>query len=386
MLRRLNSGPVKKKILINASNLHVGGGVQVASSLIYEISTMHSEWCEELEISVCVSTEVNENIGLQKIDIGVFKFFAVKNCRGINSIFQLNPFFLRKHDVVFTVFGPLYAAINPRVNIIGFALPNLIYGVPQQFDKPRLLRCFESFTWPLKRFIQLLFIKSAHVIVVELDHVKESLVKKGLAVFDSVYVVPNTLSGIYNQPLLWKDLDIVRPKVDLVLGYLGANYPHKNIEIFPEVHRILKEKYNISSKLIVTFSGEEWSKCSLKLKDCCVNIGRILVNECPAFYRNIDCVFFPSLRECFSALPLEAMFMKKPIFLARQRFNVDVCGEYGYYFNPDDPYNVAQVIAENCKSASDDDDRLNAARNHAKNFSNPKNRASRVLEIIMKSQ
>ena len=47
------------KKLINASNLHVGGGVQVASSFIYQCSLL-GELCSD--ISVVCSNKVLDNL------------------------------------------------------------------------------------------------------------------------------------------------------------------------------------------------------------------------------------------------------------------------------------------------------------------------------------
>ena len=47
------------KICINASNLHCGGGVQVASSFIYELSLLHDL---PENITCLVSSEVAKNL------------------------------------------------------------------------------------------------------------------------------------------------------------------------------------------------------------------------------------------------------------------------------------------------------------------------------------
>ena len=61
-----------KKFLINASNLHNGGGVQVASSFIYELSLLHDL---PGNITCFVSSEVAEN--LHQVGCDFSKFFCL---------------------------------------------------------------------------------------------------------------------------------------------------------------------------------------------------------------------------------------------------------------------------------------------------------------------
>ena len=105
-------------------------------------------------------------------------------------------------------------------------------------------------------------------------------------------------------------------------------------------------------------------------------------DECPSFYEQIDGVVFPSLLECFSATPLEAMVMNKPLFASDRGFVRDVCGSHAMYFNPLDANNIADHIASYFKSNLDRTAQLQQARNHALNFSSAKSRAEKYLHII----
>ena len=58
----------------------------------------------------------------------------------------------------------------------------------------------------------------------------------------------------------------------------------------------------------------------------------------------MDAIIFPSLLECFSATPLEAMAMEKPFFASDREFIRDVCSDYALYFDPEDPISAANVI------------------------------------------
>jgi glycosyltransferase involved in cell wall biosynthesis len=164
---------------------------------------------------------------------------------------------------------------------------------------------------------------------------------------------------------------------------LGRNYIHKNTAIFPEIVDALKNTHNIIAKFFVTFTEEEWHRCSPKFKSVCVNVGPLAVAQCPSFYKSLDAVVFPSLLECFSATPLEAMAMEKPLFASDRSFNRDICGLHAYYFDPLDPASAAQSIASVFTGTCPDTVALQAAREHAINFSNSKERAEKYMALLM---
>ncbi|MOA18610.1 Glycosyl transferases group 1 [compost metagenome] len=100
----------------------------------------------------------------------------------------------------------------------------------------------------------------------------------------------------------------------------------------------------------------------------------------------MDAVIFPSLLECFSATPLEAMAMQKPLFASDRGFVRDVCGDFAWYFNPLSADSAADVIAEYItKHHGKNQERLAAARRHVLNFSNARQRAENYLNIIRKA-
>ena len=98
----------------------------------------------------------------------------------------------------------------------------------------------------------------------------------------------------------------------------------------------------------------------------------------------MDAIIFPSLLECFSATPLEAMIMKKPLFASDRGFIKDVCFDFAYYFEPTDPESAAAVIHNFLESQCNEEleAKLLAAKKHAENFSNARQRAVKYVDII----
>ena len=113
-----------KKILINASNLHVGGGVQVAASVIGELTRMSAL---PSNLVVWASDAVNVNLCKLGYDLSVLPAYEVVNSYGLKLLCSRLARRLQTFDAVFTVFGPLYVRTLSGVNITGFAQAWIIY-------------------------------------------------------------------------------------------------------------------------------------------------------------------------------------------------------------------------------------------------------------------
>ena len=172
------------------------------------------------------------------------------------------------------------------------------------------------------------------------------------------------------------------PMGDLKLGFLGRNYPHKNVRIFPDIVRELKELFRLRARFYVTFTEKEWAECSEDFRSCAYNVGVLTAAQCPSFYRSLDAVVFPSLLECFSATPLEAMAMEKPLFASERQFNRNICADHAYYFDPLNPKSAAEQIARVFRGRGPDKLSLKAARDHALRFSNARDRALEYLNLL----
>lgn len=362
-------------ILINSSNLHSGGGVQVAASFIAEISAM--DWPPGL--ALFVSDEVQRNLDASECRIPASLPHSVENSYGFNPFRLTGKSRMDRFDTVFTIFGPLYRWSVPFRNIVGFAQPWIIYPNNECYA---MLPFWERLKMRLKFKIQSWFFRRADVLIVELEHVKQGLIRELGFPAERIYIVHNCLSSIYHQENLWQDVNVPDTECDLRLGFLGRNYLHKNTAIFPQISTVLEKKYGIKAKFFVTFTEVEWQACSPEFRAACVNLGPLTVAQCPNFYRAMDAIVFPSLLECFSATPLETMAMERPLIASDRPFNRDVCGPHAYYFDPLDPESAAAQIADVFGGGGPDREALRAARDHAISFSNPRERAEKYLALI----
>lgn len=367
---------VLPNILVNASNLHVGGGVQVATSAISEIL---ERGIGASELSIAISKEVEENLCSQDLDAPSGSNLTQIDVNGIDLFNLRFRRLVDSHDRVFTIFGPLYRWRIPGQNIVGFAQPWII------FPKNEV---YAMLSWPqrlkqrLRFWIQKQFYKRADILVVELDHVKDALIRELGIEPERIHVVRNCVSSIYLNKGRWLPLDIPDADHALHLGFLGRNYVHKNTNIFPRIVQVLRETHNIDATIYVTFNDEEWSACSREFRSACINVGPIAAAQCPVFYSKLDAVVFPSLLECFSATPLEAMVMRRPLFVSDRPFNRDICHNHAQYFDPHAPEEVANLIAQMFGNGGPDRVALEAARDHALSFSSPVERANQYLALL----
>lgn len=362
--------------LLYAANLHVGGAVQVATSVIDELSASLQD---AGEISLLVSSEVDKNLQGIGVPLQRFRSYRVEDHHGLGAITADLRRDLQDVQAMLVVFGPLYRLRTSIPCIVGFAQPWIIY--PDNEIASAMSRLARWRT-RLKFAVQSLFFRKADLLLVELEHVRRRLDTLGIAAESRVGVVRNCLSAIYGDPARWQQAPHLAPTGAFRLGFVGRDYAHKNTRIFPEVRDILKREFGLDVSIHVTFSDEEWAACPPAFRDAVVNAGSLTVAQCPGFYQQLDGVIFPSLLECFSATPLEAMAMRRPLFASDRAFNRDVCGDHAFYFDPTDPYSAAAAISASICAPAATEEKVKAAYRHLMEMPGPDIRAQQYLECL----
>lgn len=368
---------MQKKALVNASNLHVGGGVQVATSVIGELTRM-----PELPpgLVVWASDVVDANLRMLGYDLSALPAYEVVNSFGLNMLRSPLLRRMQSFDAVLTIFGPLYVWKLAGANITGFAQAWIIYPDNEIYRASNLR---QRLLTRLKFGLQSAFFRRADMLLAELDHVRNGLLRKSIGSASSIRVVRNCLSSLYLAPECWQPVMVPDTDSEVRLGFVGRNYAHKNTRIFPALIDLLRRDHGISASIYVTFTDEEWAACDDAFRAAVSNVGPLFVAQCPSFYHSMDAVIFPSLLECFSATPLEAMVMQRPLFASDRPFNRDVCGEHAHYFDPMDPADAAARVVAYLQYKTGESTKLSAAREHALSFSNAADRAHQYLECLV---
>ena len=310
--------------------------MQVAVSFLYDlIHRDQNTFMYEIEASTIVSQNL-EKIGVETKKIQNFK---EKNRYGFWAILR-NPFnSSSKHKVIFNIFGPHYALIERRYQITGFAQAWIVNNSAYSSIGP-----LTALISKLKYQIQKFFFSRADRLIVELPHIKQGLINKNIQKPSKIDVVYNCVSTIYNHPNKWTALEGIADTTAIKIGYVGRDYSHKNLGSLPKVQRILTQKYNMNVIFYVTLTEEEWFQRRESFCNHVQNVGELDVTQCPTFYQKLDGVIFPSLLESFSATPIEALFMKRPLFASDRHFVRDVCSINAIYFDPLNPHDIAKKI------------------------------------------
>lgn len=324
-------------ILVNASNLYVGGGMQVGMSVIEEFSKMDvdfiaavsppifkqlSEYAKKNSIVINGSPSKLLNFGTRRMLDGIVKKYNV--------------------DSIFTVFGPSYW--NPKINnhTVGFALPWLIYNTSDVISSLTLKQKIKNSI--LKYLQPYFFNKNAAKIVVETIDAKEQIYKNLHIEKNKIFVVPNTVSSNFKDDFVFDDYFSMKlphkEKGDIWLLTISHDYPHKNLRIIFNLLELLPKCF----KFVLTLDKSFAEHLSSENKARFIFLGEVENKLCPTLYALSDALFLPTLLECFSASYVEAGLMKKPIFTSNRGFSKTVCEDGAFYFEPLDALDIAQKI------------------------------------------
>ncbi len=373
-----------KRVLINASNLHVGGGVQVAASFITELAGM-TDRLPSCELFIYVSSAVNANLIAAGFSASGVEGYEVFDVHGLKAFKKKNRDRFTGFDLVFTIFGPLYLPRDVPNHIVGFAQAWIIY--PNN-EVNRLLSLKQALLLRLKFLTQWLFFRRAARLVVELPHVKNGLMEGKSFPSARIDVVSNCVSPIYFDEPLWAPVTTLGcvQQSAIRIGYVTRDYPHKNLGFLVAVASVLQRISTKKYQFYVTLTESEWAQRSEAFRAATCNVGPINIAQCPTFYQAMDGVFFSSLLESFSITPLEAMVMKRPLFASDRGFVRDCCGENAFYYDPLDADAAANRIEEWFGGTSDEVRAAHVERAYAHVLGLPgsRDRASAYIEIIEK--
>jgi glycosyltransferase involved in cell wall biosynthesis len=318
---------VRARVLVDASNLRIGGGIQVAASLIDEIHRMLrdevSPWWLDATI-LWPSSEVMSNV-VEPVSLPTIDRFPT-------AVF----------DVAFSVFGPRYRPPRAMRTIMGFADGTLVNerpgSLPQLSVRHRARRL-------VRNALARRSFRAADLLVVETEAVKSRVVG-ALGVDPArIAVVPNSVSRAFlDSPVSRRDR-LTLPGVDLTFCYVTRAYPHKNLGFLGSLGERLSESHGIEIRTITTLRDEEWDGLDERTRHYCHNIGPVDIGAVRSVYGMADAAIFPSLMESSSATPLEAMAAGIPLFASDRDFVRTLCSDVPFYFDPEDADSAASVVA-----------------------------------------
>jgi glycosyltransferase involved in cell wall biosynthesis len=338
---------------------------------------------EGLALSVLMSTSVERNLRELGTDLSAFERCETRDFRGIGALWRGLDLYFVDFDLVFTVFGPAYFSQRNTRHLFGFAQPNIVY--PDNLLSARM-GLQQRWRTRAKFELQAWFFSRADAFVVELEHVKAGLMKRRLFQSKPIHIVYSSVHSIFSEQARWLSLALPGQPGRLRLGVISRNYPHKNLAILADVKLHLQQKHRREVDMFVTLTPEEWAECDARFRENIINVGGLSLSQCPTFYAKMDGVVFPSLLECFSAVPIETLMVGRPLFASNLSFIRDVCGDHCQYFDPLDPADIARSIDIYFSQPATEQQRLcEAARAHVQRYPGPQERAKQYLKVIRRA-
>ena len=328
-----------RTILINASNLKAGGGLQVADSICGQLGRFNDIHFVVVLSSYLESTKERikdfENVEAFTYDIpNTIKTILLGRDNFLDDLVKNN-----RVDAVLTVFGP--SRWTPKVpHLSGFALPHLVIPESPFFKR---MGYIERIKWKLWCMIRGWSIKrSANCFWTENPYISTRLSK--LFNTDKVYTVSNYYNQVFDTPTKWQRDYILPPFEGITCLSVSSYSNHKDFEITDGVIRYLRKEHP-SFKIRFAFTFDE-SEMVVKedVKDCFLFIGKKAISEIPSLYEQSDIMFMPTLLECFTATYPEAMRMERPIVTTDMEFACGLCGDAACYFKATDPVSAAEAL------------------------------------------
>ena len=366
------------KVLINTAHQRFGGAVQVASSFIHECRKFtgfsYEVWLGPGVGKTVRKEDFPEHFVFRNFDFGSVNFKAIRNIQRTLSKAEREA----KPDIIISTSGPTYFhSMAPQ--IIGFNLPLYLYP-----ESPYLkeLSFITKLKVALKKKAHYYFFKrDASAFVVQTEDVN-TRVRRFLNT-DRVHTVSNTYNHYFDLQTRFPDRLGPRKSHELRLLTLSSYYPHKNLELIPQIADQLKKKGIDTIRFVLTLPESRF-KYHIGKHPFIVNTGPVSPEECPALYNECDMMFLPTLAECFSASYPEAMKMAKPIITTNLGFARSICGDAAVYFEPKNPESAFRAVLELSRNTTLQNQLIMAGKKQLKKFDNAEERAEKYLKLCEK--
>ena len=328
------------KVLIDASIIVKGGGLQVALSLINNIALD-----KDFELICVVSPQLDSQIE-EKIKNNISYYHVEKNEPIFNKFKQgkrlANIENLYKPDFVFVIFGPAYW--KPKApSLQGFALGKMLY------KKELSIGLLENIFNTIKKN---LFKKSNSYLVVETDLVKNKLSDDFNYPLEKIFVIGNSYSPKFLECVNEKKDTLMKRKDIFSILVPGSYYLHKNLEMILISLAELKKTSSLSGiKVFFTIPKDsiDWQNFfnyakKLKVDEYIETAGFVANADFAKLYIKSDVILCASLVESSTAVFPEAFISERPLLVSDRPFASELCENAALYFDPLDAINIAESI------------------------------------------
>ena len=365
-------------ILINASNIKKGGGLQVADSVCRELF----KFPQHTFVVVLSKHFENTREALSSMPNVTTYVYDIQNSL-ITVLFGRDHFLdglvrNQKVDAVLTIFGP--SRWIPKVHhLSGFAQGHIVLPDSPFWGmlptKQRLSMKLKL--WVIKQSLR----KCANNYFTENPLITERLHK--IFPRKRIHTVTNNVNQIFYHPDNW-DRSISLPSFNgITLLTVAANYPHKNLKIIIPVTSWLKEhRPNLKFRFVLTIRKEDFPVIGEDIRKHIVFLGPVDISQVPYLYEQSDIMLLPTLLECFSASYAEAMLMKTPILTTDLIFAHGLCGDAALYYEATSYEDLGNSILRLAEDATLRETLVTNGISQISQFDTFEQRAKKMIEIV----
>ena len=245
------------KVLVNATTLVKGGGIQVAASFIAEScrDDMGIDW--HYAISPQIAEEL-ASLGVEPSAVAVFTASPTRDKEQRRRLYALEE--QLRPDVVFSVFGPAYMKFRSP-HLCGVAVGWVTHSTRLAFA------ALPGWVARIRTFLMCVYkgfwLRYADRWVVEAESARAGMRRRIGIAPDKVDVVENSCAAVFNEAGL-EPSRCPSAGETVRLIYVSAYYPHKNIEFIPAVAEALRQK---APERRFEFM---WSPCRTTSRGCSV--------------------------------------------------------------------------------------------------------------------
>jgi glycosyltransferase involved in cell wall biosynthesis len=337
------------RILVNASTLVVGGGIQIGLSFIQESLKITSvEWVYLVSPGIYSNLETKLQSDCRVILIKDSPAKILKGYASRNKIYSICKKF--KPSIVYSIGFPSYIRFN-ETEIGRYTNPWEINSPPLPWDI--IKNSFNKIIVRAGIRYRLLWARNADYFETQTECAKRGIIRNAGIEPERVFVIPNSPNQVFVENGLNERLELLYERKDNIAFCLSAPYAHKNLDLIPEVAYWLRKKFNKQVSFILTLpkDSDSWRNIEKEAKklnviDLIANVGVLKVSECIEYYKKSKIVFLPTLLEVFSATYLEAMAMNVPIVTTDLEFAHDNCKDAAIYYEPRNSKDAALKIRD----------------------------------------
>lgn len=217
--------------------------------------------------------------------------------------------------------------------------------------------------------------KADHLVSVS-EYTKREVVRLLACDPDKITVVPNGVCHAGKTAVAWAGREAIDQWREnnpggIVLGSVGSTLARKNLGVFVEAARLLRERgLKVALARVGALLPEELRTRLLEQLGAggLLEFARANSEELNAFYQMLDIMVVPSTYEGFGLPVLEAMQHGTPVISSNASSLPEVGGEAARYFDPRDPSALAGEIAK-LKGSADREALREPSREQASRFS-----------------